>query len=291
MTSSTLLQPAPDAAIAAPDHPIDVDHQFFSLWLDRTMSQSAAMFQDGDDLHTAQIRAIDYLLAAARCHNTRRALDIDCGWGGTLDRMVTHSNVQRPVGLTLNAAQARWVASHRPARIQLRLECWQEHETLVPYDAIVSIGALERLFRPDWQREQRASIIRRFFEKCRHWLKPGGRMALQTITHGNRRSDRPVLAGALYAIADGAADSDPARVSEIIDATHGLFEIIRLRNDPEHYARTCDAWMSAIEQRRAAAVALVGADVVENHERHLRALRRQFETGRAGLARVVLQAI
>jgi len=70
-----------------------------------------------------------------------------------------------------------------------------------------------------------------------------------------------------------------------------LFEIIRLRSDAEHCVRTCDAWSLALDRCRTAAVALVGTDVVTRYEHHLRALRRQFETGQAGLARLVLQAI
>lgn len=293
MTLAPLLRSMANASSSSPASTprANVDAQFFGLWLDRSMTHSAAMFQDGDDLHTAQTRKTDYLLAAARCHNARRVLDIGCGWGASLERMVTHFNVQRPVGLTPSVVQAQWAGTHRPARIQVRTEGWQEHETLGAYDAIVSTGALEHLCHVDWPRERRASSLRRFFEKGRCWLKPGSRMAIQTIVQGNRRSDQPAHVDTPLALAHVATDREPASIGEIIDATHGLFEIIRLRNDPEHYARTCRDWALALARCRGAAIMLIGEATVAYYERHLRALQTQFETGRAGLARVILQAI
>lgn len=293
MTPAPLLKSMANASREQPadNPPSAADAQFFGLWLDRSMSHSAAMFQDGDGLYAAQTRKVDYLLAAARCHNARRVLDIGCGWGAALERMVTHFNVQRPVGLTPSSVQAQWASSHRPARIQLRTENWQQHETLGSYDAIVSTAALEHLCRASWPREKRNAVFRQFFEKCRHWLKPGGRMALQTIVQGNRRSDQPMLVDTPPTLAPDPADHGPAHVGEIIDATHGLFDIVRLRNDPEHHARTCNEWGLALARCRSTAVALVGVEIVGHYERHLHALQRQFEAGRAGLARLVLQAI
>jgi len=269
----------------------DVDAQFFALWADRSVSHSAAMFQDGDDLHSAQARKNDYLLSAAGCHTAHRVLDIGCGWGAALERMVTHFNVHRPVGLAASPTQAEWVRAHRPARIRVRAESWQEHESVASYDAIISVGALEQLCKIGWSNAQRSAMLRLFFEKCRRWLKAGRRMALQTVVQGSRGSDRPLLADLPLTSTRTSEESSPARIGEIVDAAYGLFEIVRLRNDPDHYIRTCDEWAMSLARCRHAAVALVGSDTVAHYERSLHRLRDQFEGGHTGLARVVLQAI
>lgn len=269
----------------------DVDNAFFALWLDPSMTFSSALFQEGDDLHAAQIRKLDYLLAAARCHNARRVLDIGCGWGSALERMVTHFNVQRPVGLTANKAQVHWAATHRPARIQIRDENWDDHDTVVPYDAVLSIGTLPHLIRPGLLREERVRAYRRFFDKCRRLLKPDGRLVLQSITQGNRQLDRQAVTDTRFILQEIVAASDFPHVGEVIDATYGLFDVIRLRNDPEHYARTCRAWAKALEARRPAAIAIAGADTTMRYLRYFQVSQHHFECGYQGLARIVLRAI
>lgn len=279
-----------DARVAT-DITADGDSAFFALWLDRSLSFSAAMFQEGDDLHTAQIRKLDYLLAAAQCRDARRVLDIGCGWGSALERMVTHFNVQRPVGLAANAAQARWATTHRPARIQIRCENWNDHETVVPYDAVLSIDAFRYFCRPGLLRDERIRAYRRFFAKCRRMLKPQGRLVLESIVKGNRQADKQAFDDTRFVQAEIFEGSDFPCVAEIIESTFGLFDVVRLRNDADHYARTFELWAHALETQRAAALATAGPERVARYERHLRGSQRLFERGYAGLARIALRAI
>jgi cyclopropane-fatty-acyl-phospholipid synthase len=39
----------------------DVDNEFFRLWLDRRMNYTGAVFEDADDLETAQLAKLDVL--------------------------------------------------------------------------------------------------------------------------------------------------------------------------------------------------------------------------------------
>ncbi|MEN8131817.1 MAG: class I SAM-dependent methyltransferase [Pseudomonadota bacterium] len=46
----------------------DVGNAFYRLWLDRTMTYSAALWEKDDDLSAAQLRKLDFHIKQARVH-------------------------------------------------------------------------------------------------------------------------------------------------------------------------------------------------------------------------------
>ena len=60
----------------------DLSNELFELFLDPTLTYSAAWFEPGDDLRTAQLRKIDGILDLARVGPGMRVLEIGSGWGG-----------------------------------------------------------------------------------------------------------------------------------------------------------------------------------------------------------------
>src|SRR5712671_4640805 len=89
-------------------HHYDVGNDFYAMWLDPTMTYSCALWDDAADLHAAQLAKIDYHIAQARAHGADRVLDIGCGWGPTLHRLVSVGGVRNAVGLTLSKEQAAY---------------------------------------------------------------------------------------------------------------------------------------------------------------------------------------
>ena len=112
-----------------------------------------------------------------------RVLDVGCGWGALLRRLVEHAGVSEAVGLTLSASQAAWVREHSGPGIEVREESWRDHKPEAPYDAIISIGAFEHFARPGLSPEEKLAAYREFFDFCRGALKDGGRLSLQTIAY------------------------------------------------------------------------------------------------------------
>src|SRR5262249_31040152 len=86
----------------------DLSDEFFQLWLDPLMVYSCALFDGTSDLAEAQLRKLDYHIAAANAADSAHVLDIGCGWGALLNRLVGHAGVKQATGLTLSASQARW---------------------------------------------------------------------------------------------------------------------------------------------------------------------------------------
>ena len=60
----------------------DIGNDFYSLWLDKTMSYSCGYFKDeSDTLEQAQINKINHKLKKLNLKEGQSLLDIGCGWG------------------------------------------------------------------------------------------------------------------------------------------------------------------------------------------------------------------
>jgi cyclopropane-fatty-acyl-phospholipid synthase len=283
----------PGATLEAIQRHYDVGNEFYRLWLDDSMNYSGAMWAPGDSLESAQLRKVDHHIAAAHAAKAERVLDVGCGWGAVLRRLVERAGVRQAVGLTLSQAQADWIASQQLPRVEVRVENWLDHVPAQPYDAIISIGAFEHFARVEDSDEKRIEGYRAFFRSCRSWLRAGGRMSLQTFAYGNLHSREAahLSAGTRFLAREIFPETDPPRLSDIAVAIDGEFEIEQLRNDRKDYARTCMAWLKRLRAVRPQAVDLVGADVVARYERYLQLSTLGFETGNLLLFRIALRRI
>ena len=286
MTTEAYAGASPDAV----QHHYDVGNAFYALWLDETMTYSCALWATGDTLEQAQSRKLDYLIDASSAAGAHRVLDIGCGWGSLLERLVDVHGVDHVTGLTLSPAQAEAIAARADERIEVHIENWVEHSSEEPYDAIISIGAFEHFARFGLPRCERIAAYRRFFRRCRELLPPGSRFALQTIAKGgNIRLDRRA-ARELRFVADRIfPESELPWASEVLEASEKLFELVSVRNDAGDYARTCGAWLGRLRASRKDAMDLVGAQTVDDYERYLNASVEHFRNGHLALLRCVYQ--
>ncbi len=156
----------------------DLGNEFYKLWLDETMSYSAAWFE-GDaqrSLTDAQWAKVRRALDECRLQPGQRLLEIGCGWGGVAEYATRHYDAQ-VTGVTLSTeqlafAQQRLESQGLGERADLRL---QDYRDLAdgPYDAVASIEMFEAVGRKYWPG---------FFRQLHGLLKPGGRACIQSIT-------------------------------------------------------------------------------------------------------------
>ena len=285
MTGDTAQRGGSEAAIR---HHYDLSNEFYTLWLDETLTYSCALWGDGDDpkdLPAAQRRKLDFHLAAAGAARARRILDIGCGWGSLLRRATQlHGQIEAAIGLTLSEAQLRHINACGDARVRVVKQSWIDHAPAQRYDSIVSIGALEHFASPGDSAPEKIGLYREFLQKCRSWLTPEGGMSLQTIAYGTMQpnENNAFISTQIF------PDSELPQPHEIMQAASGLFEVTLLRNDRLQYGRTCELWYQALHRRRDEAVAIVGEDKVRQYEAYLRMSAFGFNTGRVGLLRLVL---
>ncbi|MCW7539730.1 cyclopropane-fatty-acyl-phospholipid synthase family protein [Aquabacterium sp. A7-Y] len=276
------------ASAEAIRHHYDVGNAFYRLWLDPTGSYSCALWETGEDaLEQAQVRKLEHHIRESGAPGAARVLDIGCGWGGLLQRLVQQHGVGCAVGLTLSEAQAAFVTAQHLPGVEVRLENWLDHRPEAPYGAIVSIGAFEHFARHGLSRQQKVETYRRFFRHCHDWLEPGGGMSLQSIVYGWAGSKEFCS----FFDEEIFPESDLPRLGEIFDSLDGLFEVVRLRNDREHYERTLSQWRQRLRARRAEAVALVGEATVVRYEKYFQLCMIGFHVGSMGLARLSLRRL
>jgi cyclopropane-fatty-acyl-phospholipid synthase len=260
----------------------DVDDEFYQLWLDDTFTYSCAMWEGEQTLEAAQIRKMDFHADQAELSRGQRVLDIGCGWGSLLQRLVTHHGVGDAVGLTLSETQFKYVSRFNEPKIDVRLESWATHTPVKPYDAIICIGTIEHFARPEMSAEERVDAYGAFFRRSSRMLKPGGCLCFQTSAYGMGR----FTTGAISAI---FPESDLPRLAELTQAWERLFSIEALRNDREDYARTCRDWRARLSANRKDAVGRVGEDVVLHYDKFLDAAARGFDSHVFDLLRVKLR--
>lgn len=276
-------------------HHYDVSNDFYALWLDADLTYTCALWNlddPADTLETAQRRKLDHLIEGARAGGARRVLDVGCGWGSLLRRLTQAHGVAHAVGLTLSDSQAEWLARQSMPGTEVRVENWLDHRPEEPYDAIISIGAFEHFARQGLTRAERVAAYREFFDRCREWLPRGGRLALQTNVKGNNvRMDRQTVKDLLFIIDMIFPESEIPALSEVLEASEKRFDVVSLRNDPDHYARTCAEWRDRLRAHRAQAVECAGEENVANFDRYLDATVGHFRNRHLGLSRMVLEAV
>jgi cyclopropane-fatty-acyl-phospholipid synthase len=156
----------------------DLGNAFYKLWLDETMSYSAAWFE-GDttlSLADAQWAKVRRALDECRLQPGQRLLEIGCGWGGVAEYATRHYDA-KVTGVTLSTeqlafAQRRLDTQGLGDRADLRLQDYRDLND-GPYDAVASIEMFEAVGRKYWPG---------FFRQLHGLLKPGGRACIQSIT-------------------------------------------------------------------------------------------------------------
>jgi cyclopropane-fatty-acyl-phospholipid synthase len=268
-------------------HHYDVGNDFFELWLDPTLSYSCAVWADSETLESAQTQKIDYHLEAIGAKNLQSVLDIGCGWGGVLAALEKLPNIKHAAGLTLSDEQAAYVHSQAYSKVSVEIKNWQEYAPAEPFDGIISIGAFEHFASPADSVEEKIAIYRRFFTACRDWLKPEGRLSLQTIAYGAMSRDQ----ASRFFNEDIFPNADLPTLAEIAKAAEGIFEIQRVDNGRLDYARTCEEWYRRLSANKAVATQRVGEAIVSRYLRYLKMSAYGFQFGKIQLLRLQLQAI
>jgi cyclopropane-fatty-acyl-phospholipid synthase len=154
----------------------DLGNEFYRLWLDPTMTYSAALFAEpGETLEAAQERKYARMAEIAGLRPEHEVLEIGCGWGGCCVWAA------RKIGCWVTAvtisqrqydyAKERIAVAGLSERVEVRLQDYRDLRG--QYDRIVSIEMLEAVGERYWPV---------FFETLRARLTPGGRAALQVIT-------------------------------------------------------------------------------------------------------------
>ncbi|MBW5286835.1 class I SAM-dependent methyltransferase [Burkholderia gladioli] len=280
-------EPTFGASAQAIQYHYDIGNAFLALAQEGGRNYSCAMYRDGDTHEEAQIRKLDYHIDQIRAHGAARVLDIGCGWGSLLNRLVTVAGVGQAVGLTLSNEQISHIRdSYRHPGIEVLLRNWQDFRPDEPFDGIISLGAFEHFAKID---EDKLEVYRLYFERCHAFLKPGARMSLQTMGYGDVPRDRQHTD--LFIAREVFPESDLPYLADIVRASEMLFEVELVRNDRHDYTRTMRAWFENLRANRERALALAPLHVIERYERMYRTMSYSFDLGAFALYRITFRRV
>jgi cyclopropane-fatty-acyl-phospholipid synthase len=161
----------------------DLGNDFYSAWLDPTMTYSSALFDLGsNDLTSAQVRKYQSLAQQIELKTGERVLEIGCGWGGFAEYAAKTYDA-RVVGLTISReqhdyARKRMFEAGLADKVEIRMQDYRDERG--QYDRIASIEMLEAVGERYWPA---------YFAQLRDRLKPGGAAGIQTITIQERFFD------------------------------------------------------------------------------------------------------
>lgn len=134
----------------------NLGNEFYSLWLDETMSYSCGYFQaESNTLHDAQMNKIHHILTKLNLKEGMNLLDIGCGWGYLLIEAAKKYKV-KGLGITLSEEQ------HKKFEERIKEEGLEEYlevklmdyrdleKSGLSFDRVVSVGMLEHVERENY---------------------------------------------------------------------------------------------------------------------------------------------
>jgi cyclopropane-fatty-acyl-phospholipid synthase len=163
----------------------DLGNPFYKLWLDPSMTYSAALFGNAyesnpavDDGALSTAQAAKYQRVLTEINATKgQLLEIGCGWGGFASAAAQAGHSVK--GLTLSQAQLdyaneRMNAEGYAAQVNLCFQDYRDEGVSMPaqYDGIASIEMFEAVGEAYWPS---------YFECVARNLKQGGNACIQTI--------------------------------------------------------------------------------------------------------------
>ncbi len=255
----------------------DLGNNFYKLWLDPSMTYSAAIFKgEHESLEKAQYNKYDRILDCLE-QSSGSLLEIGCGWGGFIERVQTRGDFGIK-GITISEKQHDYACKRLASTANIALEDYRHQQG--KFDNIVSIEMFEAVGERYWQT---------YFRKIGSLLSKNGKAVIQTITINDRHFVRYRRSGDFirsYIFPGGMLPSLLRFRQEVNQA--GL----KLGNEfcfAQHYVRTLEHWLTCFDKERNQVKALGFDDsFIRLWRFYLAACIAGFKTGRTDVMQVAL---
>jgi len=154
----------------------DLGNDFFSLWLDKTLTYSSAIFENPkQDLFNAQNNKYQKLIDLLKPTNGSKILEIGCGWGGFAEYLGTNYDVKLDC-ITISKKQFEF-AKERIHKCGLNekvnIEIKDYRDLKSKYDHIASIEMIEAVGQ---------NYLDSYFSTIKNNLTSSGTVGIQAIT-------------------------------------------------------------------------------------------------------------
>lgn len=153
----------------------DLGNDFYSLWLDESMTYSSALFDTPQQsLEAAQEAKYASMVERMGVKPGDHVLEIGCGWGGFAEYAAAKRGL-KVTGLTISQAQHDYAVARMDRlglsdKVEIRMQDYRD--TRGQFDGIASIEMFEAVGEKYWSR---------YFRTVRERLKPGAQAVIQII--------------------------------------------------------------------------------------------------------------
>ena len=258
----------------------DIGNDFYSLWLDDTMSYSCGYFKtDQDTLYKAQCNKVERILKKLYLKEGMTLLDIGCGWGYLLIRAAKEYGV-KGVGITLSMEQKKDFEKRIEIlglsnRIKVEL---MDYRDLPQYgktfDRVVSVGMVEHVGRENYDL---------FIKSAESVLVPGGLFLLHFISALKEYPGDPWMKK--YIFPGGVVPSLREMIKLLSDHQFYTLDVESLRR---HYYKTLRYWDQNFNKNRNHIEKKMGTEFVRMWDLYLNACAATFHNGIIDLHQILL---
>lgn len=258
----------------------DIGNDFYSLWLDDTMSYSCAYFQKEEDtLYKAQMHKVHYILKKLNLKEGMSLLDIGCGWGFLLIEAAKKYGITG-TGITLSEqqfekAKKRICSEGLEDKISVELMDYRDLERSgARFDRVVSVGMLEHVGR------QQYPLFMRSVDAV---LKEEGLFLLHFISGMTEQEGDPFIKK--YIFPGGVIPS----LREILYLCGEMeFFTLDVESLRRHYVKTLLQWNTNFQQKRTDVRKLFDERFVRMWELYLLSCASAFENGIVDIHQLLL---
>ena len=162
----------------------DLGNEFFSLWLDPTLTYSSAIFDRKDnDLEKAQINKYKKLVELIKPKSGNKILEIGCGWGGFAEYVGKNHDVKLDC-ITISKKQFEYASNRifkNGLNEKINIQFKDYRDVKQKYNSIASIEMIEAVGQ---------NYLENYFKTIKTNLVRDGSAAIQAITIDDNLFDR-----------------------------------------------------------------------------------------------------
>ena len=215
----------------------DLGNDFYSKWLDESMTYSSALFEKKDDsIEVAQKNKYLRIIKSVKKNNNKNSIvEIGCGWGGFFEQAKKAFKNLEYTGITISEEQFQFIKEKNENKNDIEFLFKDYRELKGKFNTVISIEMFEAIGYKQWKT---------FFKKINEVLVDGGLAIIQTITISNEMFDNYIRTNDFIRefIFPGGLLPSPKKFKSF--AVNNGFELLDEFYFGKDYAKTLRIWQT-----------------------------------------------